>query len=174
MWHLTGSICIKYQWPLRWTKMNKDKDRKTQRHKDTKTERQKDWKKQKTERRKDRKTYSQKKERQKGERGHGGGKSSQFLSIVLDDLWSKRSVDLSWLLDQRCYIYLRWSCFNIFLLFRFVYFKILKRFQEFGANSTFQKFKYCLWQLGKWVTGARVRCFDGNRRNRVYLQTQKI
>ena len=67
--------------------MNIDEQRKT--WKDTKIQRQKDRKTERNKRQKDEKTerpIHRKKERQKGERGHGGGKSSQFLSIVLDDL----------------------------------------------------------------------------------------
>ena len=41
----------------------------------------------------------------------GGGGHHYFWFIVLDDHWSKRFIDLSWLFDDWCYIHLGWSCF---------------------------------------------------------------
>ena len=47
----------------------------------------------------------------KGTLGH-----RNFWFIVLDDLWSKKSVDLGWLFDHRCYFHVRWSIINIMKL----------------------------------------------------------
>ena len=40
----------------------------------------------------------------------GGIDITNFWSIVLDDHWSKRSVDLRWLFDLVLLFILRWSC----------------------------------------------------------------